>query len=315
MGCHPASRVTLWVSHGKFASRTSFQGGLFFSSGGPFFSFRGASFFGMKNGNLHSGGHWPPWKRIASYQVNLWSELIVKLFFIIMQQRLDWILKFVFLSARFDNIFTKAQNIYIYLTLQGRGTSSLQLAATAKIGRAPLQKPCHLEGEGGWPPEGEEGAGEDRGGWVGNNHLLLEEDSVRGGTQGPSKAFAWPAGGDWPGSRGGCRAAQLFTQPGEDLGQPAKGWPAEQTPGEINFEAGAIQNWLIPKSAEKGLIKTHTKVIEKIQLLIKMKRRLMKSFLCLVKFYVYVIWTPIWCLYPKNKCFFCVKKGWLQEKK
>ena len=30
-----------------------------------------------------------------------------------MQQRLDWILKFVFLSARFDNIFTKAQNIYI----------------------------------------------------------------------------------------------------------------------------------------------------------------------------------------------------------
>ena len=59
-----------------------------------------------------------------------------------MQQRLDWILKFVFLSARFDNIFTKAQNIYIYLTLQGRGTSSLQLAATAKIGRAPLQKPC-----------------------------------------------------------------------------------------------------------------------------------------------------------------------------
>ena len=81
-----------------------------------------------------------------------------------MQQRLDWILKFVFLSARFDNIFTKAQNIYIYLTLQGRGTSSLQLAATAKIGRAPLQKPCHLEGEGGWPPEEEEGAGEDRGG-------------------------------------------------------------------------------------------------------------------------------------------------------
>ena len=54
-----------------------------------------------------------------------------------MQQRLDWILKFVFLSARFDNIFTKAQNIYIYLRLQGRGTSSLQLAATAKIGRAP----------------------------------------------------------------------------------------------------------------------------------------------------------------------------------
>ena len=101
---HPASRVTLWVSHGKFASRTSFQGGLLFSSGGPFFSFRGASFFGMKNGNLHSGGHWPPWKRIASYQVNLWSELIVKLFFIIMQQRLDWILKFVFLSARFDNM-------------------------------------------------------------------------------------------------------------------------------------------------------------------------------------------------------------------
>ena len=275
---HPASRVTLWVSRGKFASRTSFQGGLFSSSGGPFFSFRGAFFFGMKNGNLHSGGHWPPWKRIASYQVNLWSELIVKLLFIIMQQRLDWILKFVFLSARFDNIFTKAQNIYIYLTLQGRGTSSLQLAATAKIGRAPLQKPCHLEGEGGWPPEGEEGAGEDRGGWVGNNHLLLEEDPVRGGSQGPSKAFAWPAGGDWPGSRGGCRAAQLFTQPGEDLGQPAEGWPAEQTPGEINFEAGAIQNWLIPivtnHSSKRELTKAEN---------LKSKKKSIKWFLTLYK--------------------------------
>ena len=140
-----------------------------------------------------------------------------------MQQRLDWILKFVFLSARFDNIFTKAQNIYIYLTLQGRGTSSLQLAATAKIGRAPLQKPCHLEGEGGWPPEGEEGPGADRRGGVGHNHLFLTEVPVRSRSQGPSKAFAWPAGGDWPRSRGGCRVAQLFSQPGEDLGQPAEG--------------------------------------------------------------------------------------------
>jgi len=44
---------------------------------------------------------------------------------------------------------------------------------------------------------------------------------------------------------------------------------------------------LIPKSAEKGLIKTHTKVIEKIQLLIKMKRRLMKSFnLFILQFFV-----------------------------
>ena len=104
------------------------------------------------------GGIGPPERELHLIK-KTWSELIVKLLFIIMQQRLDWILKFVFLSARFYNIFTKAQNIYIYLTLQGRGTSSLQLAATAKIGRAPLQKPCHLEGEGGWPPEGEEGAG------------------------------------------------------------------------------------------------------------------------------------------------------------
>ena len=159
-----------------------------------------------------------------------------------MQQRLERILKFVFLSARFDNIFTKAQNIYIYLTLQGRGTSSLQLAATAKIGRAPLQKPCHLEGEGGWPPEGEEGADADRGGRVGLNHLLPKKDPVCGRSQGPSKAFAGPARGDWPGSRGSCRSTQLLSQPGEDLGQPEEGGPAEQTPGKSTFAARAFQS-------------------------------------------------------------------------
>ena len=41
---HPASRVTLWVSHGKFASRTSFQGGLFFFRGAIFF-LQGGLFF------------------------------------------------------------------------------------------------------------------------------------------------------------------------------------------------------------------------------------------------------------------------------
>ena len=140
-----------------------------------------------------------------------------------MQQRLDWILKFVFLSARFDNIFTKAQNIYIYLTLQGRGTSSLQLAATAKIGRAPLQKPCHLEGEGGWPPEGEEGAGADRGSRTGFDDLLLKEVPLRGGRESPSKTFAGSTGGDRAGGGGGCRPAQLFAEPGEDMGEPAEG--------------------------------------------------------------------------------------------
>ena len=66
--------------------------------------------------------------------------------------------------------------------------------------------------EGGGPPEGEEGAGADRGGRVGNNHLFLEANPVYGRSQGPSKAFAWQAGGDWPGCRGGCRAAQLCPQ-------------------------------------------------------------------------------------------------------
>ena len=140
-----------------------------------------------------------------------------------MQQRLDWILKFVFLSARFDNIFTKAQNIYIYLTLQGRGTSSLQLAATAKIGRAPLQKPCHLEGEGGWPPEGEEGAGEDRGGRAGLDNFLSEEGLVGGGGESPSKAFAGQAGGNWPKGDRRSRATQLRPQPRADMGKSAEG--------------------------------------------------------------------------------------------
>ena len=42
---HPASRVTLWVSHGKFASRTSFQGGLFFFFRGAIFFLQGGLFF------------------------------------------------------------------------------------------------------------------------------------------------------------------------------------------------------------------------------------------------------------------------------
>ena len=57
---HPASHVTLWVSRGKFASRTSFQGGIFYCSGGLLFFFRGAFFYDMQNGRYHSGGHWPP---------------------------------------------------------------------------------------------------------------------------------------------------------------------------------------------------------------------------------------------------------------
>ena len=77
---------------------------------------------------------------------------------------------------------------------------------------------------------------------VGNNHLFPEEDSVCGGSQSPSKASAGPAGGDWPRSWGSCREAQLFSQLGEDLGQPEEGGPAEQTPGKSTFEERAFQN-------------------------------------------------------------------------
>ena len=94
-------------------------------------------------------------------------------------------------------------------------------------------------------PEGEEGAGADRGGRVGNNHLFLEANPVCGRSQGPSKAFAWQAGGDWPGCRGGCRAAQLCPQSGADLGQSEEGRRHQQAPGESVVEAGPFQDWLI----------------------------------------------------------------------
>ena len=77
----------------------------------------------------------------------------------------------------------------------------------------PDPPPSNFQGEGGWPPEGEEGAGADRGGRVSHNHLLPEEDPVRGGSQGPSKALAGQVGGDRPGSSSGCRTAQLCSQP------------------------------------------------------------------------------------------------------
>ena len=62
-------------------------------------------------------------------------------------------------------------------------------------GRSPLapSPPCHLKGEGGRPPEGEEGTDEDRGGRVGLDHFLLETDPVSGGGQSPGKAFAGQA--------------------------------------------------------------------------------------------------------------------------
>ena len=73
--CHPASRVTLWVSHGKFASRTSFQGGLLFSSGGPFFSFRGASFFWHEKWKFTFRGALAPLKEncILSSKLVIWT--------------------------------------------------------------------------------------------------------------------------------------------------------------------------------------------------------------------------------------------------
>ena len=73
-------------------------------------------------------------------------------------------------------------------------------------------------------------------------NLLSEDDSVRGGSPSPSKALAGQAGGDRPRCRGGCREAQLFSQPGEDLGKPEEGGPAEQTFGKSTVEARAFQN-------------------------------------------------------------------------
>ena len=49
--------------------------------------------------------------------------------------------------------------------------------------------------------------------------------------------------------------AQLFSQPGEDLGQSEKGGSAEQTPGECNFEARAFQDLLKRKSKDQNSIK------------------------------------------------------------
>ena len=58
---------------------------------------------------------------------------------------------------------------------------------------------------------------------IGHNHLFPAADSLCGGGEGPSKAFAGQAGGDRP--RGGrcSRAAQLRPQPGADMGQPEEG--------------------------------------------------------------------------------------------
>ena len=69
----------------------------------------------------------------------------------------------------------------------------------------------------------------------------------KGGSQGPSQATVGQAGGDQPRSWGGSRAAQLFSQPGKDLGQPEEGGPAEQATGKSTFETGTFQNWLNPK--------------------------------------------------------------------
>ena len=48
---------------------------------------------------------------------------------------------------------------------------------------------------------------------IGHNHFFPAADSLCGGGEGPSKAFAGQAGGDRPRSWGGCRSTKLFTQP------------------------------------------------------------------------------------------------------
>ena len=114
-------------------------------------------------------------------------------------------------------------------------------------GRAPVgDSPFgDLKGEGGRPSEGEEGADEDRGGRVGFDNLLPEEDPVSGWGESPGKAVAGKAGGDRPeGDRGG-RATQLRPQPRADLGEPAEGRRPQQAPGESVAEEGAFQDKLI----------------------------------------------------------------------
>ena len=39
---------------------------------------------------------------------------------------------------------------------------------------------------------------------------------------------------------------QLFPQPWEDLGEPAEGWPAQQTPGKVSLETRPFQDRLNP---------------------------------------------------------------------
>ena len=72
---HPASRVTLWVSHGKFASRTSFQGGLFFFFRGAIFFLQGGLFFWHEKWKFTFRGALAPLKEncILSSKLVIWT--------------------------------------------------------------------------------------------------------------------------------------------------------------------------------------------------------------------------------------------------
>ena len=72
-----------------------------------------------------------------------------------------------------------------------------------------------------------------------NNHLLLQEDPVCCGSQGPGKAFVWPVGGDWPkSSLNGFGSTNC-----------------RYTPGKSNFSGGGDLKLIDSKKRCKDLYK------------------------------------------------------------
>ena len=129
-------------------------------------------------------------------------------------------------------------------------------------------------------------------------------DPVRGWSEGPSKAVAGQAWGDWPRSRGRCRSSKPFTQPWENLGQPEEGWPALPSTGESTFETRTFQNWLKTKVKRKQVLKMHT-----IQSMNRNILMLVKICCCYSnRFSICIYFVILWYFYiVPNKCFISAK--------